>query len=314
MSDLKTLIKRYQEYLVGAKGRSDNTVRVYLDDLRSFLEYLESVEMSLADLNRQSLRRYMAWLATSAKGAGGGYARVSMARKLVVLRSFYRFLVHEGMMESNPVPKGRSFSVKVDKRLPVFLDRSEMDRLLATPDLSSDLGVRDHAILELLYASGVRLSELAVLDVKDVDMETREIRVRGKGSKERVVLIGRPAVQAISHYVEAARPSLERKPTPALLLNRYGGRLSRRSIEKVVSRYAMKASVRPGVHTHTLRHTFATHLLEGGADLRVVQELLGHSSPATTQIYTHVTQSQAKKVYMASHPRAHVEEEATEAK
>ena len=313
MLDLKTLPQRYREYLVGAKGRSDNTVRVYLDDLRPFLEYLEREDLSPTDLNRQSLRRYLAWLATSARGAGGGYARVSVARKLVVLRSFYRFLVHEGVMESNPVPKGRAFSMKVDKRLPIFLDRREVDRLLATPDLSNDLGVRDQAILELLYSSGVRLSELAVLDVKDVDMETREMKVRGKGSKERVVLMGRPAVQAISRYVQVARPSLERKPNPALFLNRYGGRLSRRSIEKVVSHSAMKAAVRPGVHTHTLRHTFATHLLEGGADLRVVQELLGHSSPATTQIYTHVTQSQAKKVYMASHPRARMEEEATEA-
>jgi integrase/recombinase XerC len=301
-------LDRYRGYLIGTKGRSENTVRVYLDDLRSFGEFLERQELAVDSLDRQSLRKYLAWLATSARGRDGGYARVSVARKLVSLRAFYRFLLQEGLVQANPIPKGRTFRIKVDKHLPIFLGRTEVVQLLQSPDLSNELGIRNRAILELLYSSGVRLSELTALDTKDVDMQAQEMKVWGKGSKERVVLLGRPAVKAVEHYVRMGRPALEQKPTPALFLNRYGGRLSRRSVEKIVKRYALEAAIRPGVHTHTLRHTFATHMLEGGADLRVVQELLGHSSPATTQIYTHVTQSQARKVYLASHPRAKREE------
>ena len=303
-----SLLERYREYLIGTKGRSKNTVRVYLDDLRSFGEFLERQELAVDSLDRQSLRKYLAWLATSARGRDGGYARVSVARKLVSLRAFYRFLLQGGLVQANPIPKGRTFRIKVDKHLPVFLGKTEVVRLLQSPDLSNKLGIRNRAILELLYSSGVRLSELTALDIKDVDMQAQEMKVWGKGSKERMVLLGRPAVKAVEHYVRMGRPALEQKPILALFLNRYGGRLSRRSVEKIVKRYALEAAISPGVHTHTLRHTFATHMLEGGADLRVVQELLGHSSPATTQIYTHVTQSQARKVYLASHPRAKREE------
>ena len=308
MPDLEHLVDQYREFLIGHKGRSENTVRVYLADLRPFLDFLKREGLDLGELDRQGLRSYLAWLATSARGKNGGYARVSVARKLVVLRSFYRFLAQEGLVKGNPVPKGRSLQMKVEKYLPVFLSEREMDQLLEAAEPSSELGIRNRAILELLYSSGVRLSELTNLDTRDVDLGSREVKVLGKGSKERMVLIGRPAAHAIEQYLKDARPHLEHQPTQALFLNRYGRRLSRRSIEKVVSRSAMKAAIRPGVHTHTLRHTFATHLLEGGADLRVVQELLGHSSPATTQIYTHVTQSQAKRIYAASHPRARKEE------
>jgi integrase/recombinase XerC len=274
-----------------------------MDDLRSFQQFLEQEKLPPEKLDRQSLRRYLAWLSRGENGRHA-YARISVARKLVVLRSFYKFLAQEGVVEKNPVPKGRALRMKIEKRLPVFLDVPEVQRVISTPDAGKELGLRDLALLELLYSSGVRLSELADMDVKDLDFGAREIKVRGKGSKERVVLIGQPAAQALERYIKAARPSLEQRPTPALFLNRYGARLSRRSIEKIVSRAAAQAAVRPGVHTHTLRHTFATHLLEGGADLRVVQSLLGHASPATTQIYTHVTKTQAKEVYMSTHPRA----------
>ena len=298
------VVDRYHEYLTGTVGRSQNTVRIYLDDLRGFITYLHREKISAEKLDRKALRGYLAWLATSARGAAGGYARVSVARKLVALRSFYRFLVHSGILKYNPIPKGRTFNVKMEKRLPMFLDAREIELLLAAPDSSQGLGIRNRAILELLYSSGIRLSELVSLDIGDIDIETKEVKVRGKGAKERIVLIGKPAALIIQEYIMSIRPSIEQRPSQALFLNRYGNRLSRRSIEMIVSRNAMLATIRPGVHTHTLRHTFATHLLEGGADLRVVQELLGHSSPATTQIYTHVTQSQARKVYMSSHPRA----------
>ena len=309
---LEDLISRYKGSLRGQRGRSDSTVRVYSTDLKPFLEFLAKEDLHVRDLNRHNLRRYLAWLSTSARGKDGGYARISVARKLISLRSFYRFLVEDGVVATNPIPKGRTFNIKVEKRLPVFLGKGEMDRILAAPDLSQPLGIRNRAMLELLYASGVRLSELHGMDVASLNLDTCAVRVRGKGSKERVVLLGKPAAQCLRIYLRSARPQLNGGDAQALFLNRYGGRLSRRSIEKVVSRCAMLASTRPGVHPHTLRHTFATHMMEGGADLRVLQELLGHSSPATTQVYTHVTQVEARAEYMTTHPRARLQEEQVE--
>ena len=309
---LEELLERFQQSLKGQKGLSENTVRVYTTDLQPFVVFLYREGLELRGLDRHYLRRYLAWLSTSARGRHGGYARVSVARKLVVLRSFYRFLVQECVMATNPIPKGRTFNIKVDKHLPVFLGKEEMERLLAVPDISRPLGMRDQAILEVLYSCGLRLSELQAMDVGSVSFGAREVRVRGKGAKERVVLLGGPAVDSLDLYLSVGRPRLESARrrsglgdgAHALFLNRYGGRLSRRSIEKIVGRYALLAATRPGVHPHTIRHTFATHLMEGGADLRVVQELLGHSSPATTQVYTHVTKSEARAVYMATHPGA----------
>ena len=307
--DFDDLLHRFRESLRGQKALSENTVRVYTTDLRPFQCFLHSEKLQVREIDRHSLRRYLAWLSTTARGKEGGYARVSVARKLVVLRCFYRFLVQEGLVPSNPIPRGRTFNIKVEKRLPVFLGRDEVEELMAVPDISQPLGMRDRALLELLYSSGMRLSELHGLDVESLSLETREARVHGKGSKERVVLLGKPAAESLTLYIRSGRPGLERpgghpSAGSALFLNRYGRRLSRRSVEKIVGRYAMQAPVRPGVHPHTLRHTFATHLMEGGADLRVVQHLLGHSSPATTQVYTHVTQNEARAEYMTTHPRA----------
>jgi integrase/recombinase XerC len=298
------LLKEYEAYLRGAKGRSDNTVRIYLTDLVPFFELLEREKLEVHQISREHVRRYLAWLSMSGRSKKGGYARVSVARKLVVLRSFYRFLMRQGIVKGTPLPSGRSFRIKTEGRLPTFMDRGEVEAVLATPDTSKTLGVRDRAILELLYATGMRLSELVGLNEEDVNLDAREAKVHGKGSKERVVLMGQPTAEALREYLSKVRPRLVQKLTNALFLNRYGGRLSRRSIEKIVLRYAAQAATRPGVHAHTFRHTFATHMIEGGADLRVVQELLGHASPATTQIYTHVTQGAARQAYMKSHPRA----------
>ena len=315
--ELEDLLEKFQQSLTGQKGLSENTVRVYTTDLQPFVVFLFREGLELRGLDRHYLRRYLAWLSTSARGRHGGYARVSVARKLVALRSFYRFLVQKRLMATNPIPKGRTFNIKVDKHLPIFLGKEEMERLLAAPDISQPLGMRDQAILEVLYSCGLRLSELQAMDVGSVSFGAREVRVRGKGAKERVVLLGGPAVDSLDLYLSVGRPRLESARSRsgpgngahALFLNRYGGRLSRRSVEKIVGRYAMLAATRPGVHPHTIRHTFATHLMEGGADLRVVQELLGHSSPATTQVYTHVTKSEARAVYMATHPGARSQEQ-----
>lgn len=299
-----TLLPSYATFLRGQRALSQNTVRIYLADLAAFREYLTREELGLTDMNRQLLRGYLAWLATAARGGTAGYARVSIVRKLGVVRSFYRFLVQEGLFRSSPVPLGRSFQIKVRKPLPTFLGQREVGRLLEAPDIATPLGMRDRAILEVLYSCGVRLAEVHGMDLANVNLLRREILVRGKGSKERWVLFGRPAEAALRQYLEVVRPQLAAGPEAALFLNRYGKRLSRRSIEKVVRRYAARAGLRGGVHPHTLRHTFATHTLEGGADLRVIQELLGHSSPTTTQIYTHITKQEARSAYLKHHPRA----------
>jgi integrase/recombinase XerC len=297
------LIERYPNYLRGQRGLSENTVRIYLDDIGSFRRYLCLEEATLEEMDRSMLRGYMAWVATDALG-GKGYARVSIARKLTVLRSFYLFLVQQKLFKASPVPSGRSYRVKVEKPLPRFLGQRDVARLLDAPDESSPLGLRDRAILEVLYSCGVRLGEIQTMDLPNVNFTSQEILVRGKGSKERWVLFGQPAATALRRYLDEGRPHLSVRPESALFLNRYGNRLSRRSMEKLVERYGVEAQTTLGVHPHTLRHTFATHMLEGGADLRVIQELLGHSSPSTTQIYTHVTKQEALSAYLTNHPRS----------
>ena len=206
-------------------------------------------------------------------------------------------------MSTSPV--ATTSSPKLDKRLPTFLTLEEIERLLKAPDLSTPQGQRDRALLELLYASGPRVSELVQLNLGQVNLDTREIRVWGKGAKERVVLMGKPAAEAITTYLSQGRPKLlGKKRNSALFLNRYGERLPARRIQRILEICARLAGIDKRVYPHLLRHTFATHLLDGGADLRVVQELLGHADLSSTQIYTHVTKSQAKKVYLSAHPMA----------
>lgn len=311
MAQFDAILRRYPLFLQGQRGLSANTLRIYLTDLNSFRDYLARQGLSLTDMDRHLLRGYLAWLATSGRGEAGGYARVSIVRKLVALRSFYRFLVQEGLFQSSPIPLGRSFQVKVQKPLPTFLGQREVARLVEAPDEATPLGMRDRAILAVLYACGVRLAEIQGMDVPALNFSRREILVRGKRSKERLVLFGELTEAALHRYLQEVRPQLVKKATPALFLNRYGERLSRRSIEKLVQRCAAQAGVRSGVHPHTLRHTFASHLMEGGADLRVIQELLGHASPATTQIYTHVTKQEARQAYLNHHPRSHQHPEDT---
>ena len=298
------LLEKYRLYLRGQRGLAENSVRIYCDDLDSFRQFLHHDKLDFRDMDRAMVRGYLAWLATSAKGGRDGYARVSITRKLTALRSFYRFLVQEGWFKSSPIPTGRTFQVKVEKPLPIFLGQQEMARLLNTPDTSDVYGLRDKAILEVLYSCGVRLAEIHGINLDDINFSGREILVRGKGSKERWVLFGQPTEDALQEYLRESRPKLLDSPTQALFLNRYGQRLSRRSYENLVRRYSAEAGLRDGIHTHTLRHTFASHMLEGDADLRVIQELLGHSSPTTTQIYTHITKQEARNAYLNCHPLA----------
>ena len=298
------LLDRFATHLAADKDLAALTVRNYRTDLQPLFEYMEGRRISdLKALDRYGLRNYLAWLVEL------GYARSSVVRKLSALRSFLRWLLAEKLIDKDPLP--RRGVMKRDKRLPRFLSQDEAAALVSSPDSSEDLGARDRALLELVYAAGLRVSEVHDIDVHALNLDTRELRVVGKGSKERVVLIGNAARDAIVLYLRDVRPKLSSPESgKALFLNRFGARLSRRSIQEKVRRYAAKTGLASGVHTHTLRHSFATHLLDGGADLRVVQELLGHSSPATTQIYTHVTQSKAKEVYLSAHPRANAGPEA----
>jgi len=294
---MQELFNKYINYLVAERNVSPYTVRNYTTDLLDFFNFLRAKEIySLKEVDRHVLRNYLSRLLKQ------GFVKASIARKLSAIRSFYRYLLREGMISASPVA---DTSPKLDKRLPSFLTLKEVEKLLNTPDLSKPQGQRDRALLELLYASGLRVSELVSLNPGQIDLDTGEIRVWGKGSKERVTLMGKPAINALNTYINQGRPHLlSKRVSPALFLNRYGGKLTERSVQKMLEKYAKISGIGKRIHPHMLRHTFATHMLDGGADLRVVQELLGHANLSSTQIYTHVTKSQAKKVYLSAHPMA----------
>jgi tyrosine recombinase XerC len=297
-SRVEELFQKYIKYLQVERGISAYTVRNYTTDIRGFLDFLAGNKVtSLDKVDRSMMRRYLGWLQEQ------GTARGSISRKLSALRSFYRYLMRENLVNAEPLS---SLSApKLEQRLPTFLSEDEIVRLVEAPDTKTPNGMRDRAILELLYASGLRLSEIVDLNVGDVDLSARQIRAWGKGSKERMVLMGKPAAEALRLYVNKGRSKLlGQKKTPALFLNRFGNRIARRRIEYIIKKYARQAGLDMRVYTHMLRHTFATHMLDGGADLRAVQELLGHARLATTQVYTHVSQNQIRRTYLAAHPRS----------
>ena len=297
-TDWRELIGRFDTYLTAEKGLAPLTRRNYTTDLEPLFEYMSREDIAgFADLDRYRIRAYLAWLVEL------GYVKASVVRKLSALRTFIRWLIRIEVLTEDPLPTRGM--MKKESHLPRFLSQNEAARLVSAPDGTDELKLRDRALLEVIYAAGLRVSEVRDLNVTDVNFETKELRVRGKGSKQRVVLIGETAHRALARYLREVRPTLVAPDSgPAVFLNRSGGRLSQRSIQAKVRKYSTMTGLRTDVHTHTLRHSFATHLLEGGADLRVVQELLGHASPATTQIYTHVTQTQARQAYLAAHPRA----------
>jgi tyrosine recombinase XerC len=295
---MQEIFNRYINHLQAERNASAYTIRNYKADLLDFFSFLKEKKVATLDeVDRKVLRDYLGHL------VGRGIVKASIARKLSAIRSFFRYLVREKIIKANPIKSVSS--PKLDRRLPSFLTLEEVTQLLEAPDLSTPQGLRDRALLELLYASGLRVSELTGLELGQINLDSYEIRVWGKGSKERVVLMGEPAAAALRAYLEQGRPKLiGEKRSNALLLNRYGQRLPTRSVQKILEKYAQEAGLKKRVHPHLLRHTFATHMLDGGADLRVVQELLGHEQLSSTQIYTHVTKKQARKVYLAAHPFA----------
>jgi len=303
---MQEIFNKYINYLEVERNASHYTVRNYTTDLLGFFDFLKTKGIgSLKEVDRHTLRDYLSHLMEQ------GFVKASIARKLSAIRSFYRYLLREGMVSASPV--ATTSSPKLDRRLPSFLTIEEVERLLNAPDLSTPLGQRDRALMELLYAAGLRVSELVSLNLGQINLDTNEIRVWGKGSKERMVLMGEPAAEALRHYLSQGRPKLlGGKRSNALFLNRYGQRLAERRVQRILQEYAKRAGLNKRVHPHMLRHTFATHLLDGGADLRVVQELLGHARLSSTQIYTHVTKSQARKVYLSAHPMAREKDDESE--
>lgn len=285
-------VTRFLVYLQAEKNASEHTVKNYTIDLRDFFRFLGQI--SIEKIDYLEIRRYLAHLGEK------GFSKSSISRKLACLRSFFKFLVRENLLKENPASS--IATPKREKKLPLFLDEKEVVNLIEAPAANSKMEKRDKAILELLYTSGIRVSELVGLNIEDVDFFGEVLRVRGKGKKERLVPAGSKALAAVRDYLEILEsPANLHGP---LFLNRGKTRLTDRSVRRVVLKYARRIALNKNISPHVLRHTFATHLLDRGADLRSVQELLGHENLSTTQIYTHVTTKRLKEAYDNAHPRA----------
>ncbi len=317
------IIKEFLDYLKYEKHFSPYTTKCYQADLIQFAGFISQQDEPASDMQDAGMagaatpqtavavevnarivqadvsliRAYLAYLNEQ------GYSKATTARKLATLRSFYKFLIRRGRIESSPVSSIRT--PKQEKRLPRCLEIDHVKRLLESPDTNTMLGARDRAIIETLYSSGLRVSELVGLNLNDVDFLGEVLHLRGKGKKERISPIGASALQCIQRYLtfRDADPRKQDFDQQALFINKHGQRLSTRSVRRKLDKYLLQAGLDPKISPHTLRHSFATHMLNNGADLRVVQELLGHQSLSTTQIYTHLTTDRMKKEYENAHPR-----------
>jgi integrase/recombinase XerC len=321
-----SIVQEFLNYLKFEKRFSEHTAKCYEADLNQFGEFLSNtsesghsadepigetgsatavatqahvqVDQLMLAVETAAVRTYLAFLNDKE------YSKATIARKLATLRSFYKFLVKRNQLGSNPVVAVRT--PKQDKKLPRFLEYEEVKRLLETPPMNSWLGARDRAILETLYSTGIRVSELVALNMDDVDFLGEVVHIRGKGKKERIAPIGSSALQVIQHYMEFRNKRAQSSSnfdTKVLFVNKHGRRLSTRSVRRKMDKYLKMAGLDPAISPHTLRHSFATHMLNNGADLRSVQELLGHQSLSTTQVYTHLTTKKLKEVYENAHPR-----------
>jgi integrase/recombinase XerC len=291
-------IDRFLDYLRIERNASPHTVKGYAEDLFSLQDFIARSESGAAlttALSTRTARAYLADLHAS------GFAPSSVSRKLSSLRSFCKFLCREGVLDRNPTEGLRG--PKSRRRLPHVLESDGIERLLEAPDAHSPLGKRDRALIETAYAGGLRVSELVGINLEDLDLRAGVVRVRGKGRRERLTPIGRFAVAAIQEWLACRRPAASPAAQKALFLNRRGTRLSARSVGRLLAKHLATAGLDPRTSPHTLRHTFATHLLDRGADIRSVQELLGHASITTTQIYTHLTSDRLRAEYDKAHQR-----------
>ena len=293
---------RFLDYLIVERGVSDHSLAAYRRDLRLYQTFLAQAAVTdVTTVDVATLRGLVPWLRATPNAHGSTYAPRSIARTVAAVRGFHRFLVAEGLTATDPASD--LSAPRLPRSLPRALTVPQIEQLLAAPSGDGPAVLRDRALLELLYSAGLRISELVALDVDDVDLTLRTVRCLGKGRKERIVPFGRPAVRAVDALVTRGRPALHASG-PWLLCNQRGGRLTRQGAWKIVKAHAEAVGLGDVVSPHTLRHSFATHLLDGGADVRVVQELLGHASVNTTQIYTQVSTTRLRSVYERAHPRA----------
>ncbi|MBR1780452.1 MAG: site-specific tyrosine recombinase XerD [Oscillospiraceae bacterium] len=289
------LLEEFKSYLTTEKKSSANTISSYVRDLTQFSRYLEVEGIDLLDVETETIEEYGRWL------TGKGKSAATVTRSLASLKCFYGWLVKTERLEANPALKAKS--VRVERKLPQILSNQEVELLLAQPQCVDPKGYRDHAMLELLYATGIRVSELISLDVEHVNLAAGFIRCSSK-NKERIIPLYAGAVKAISDYLRNVRPQLAVEGERALFVNMNGERMSRQGFWKIIKGYQEKAGIKTDITPHTLRHSFAAHLLANGADLRSIQEMLGHSDISSTQIYTQLVNQKLKDVYNKAHPKA----------
>jgi integrase/recombinase XerC len=288
-------IEKFLRYLESSRGFSRHTIAAYSSDISRFIEYLQTKNRHLSwrELGRRDIRGFLGYLVEE------GYASSSIGRNLAALRSLFRYLCRQGVLDGNPAvgisaPKG-------EKKLPKFLTIDEMEMILETPEAGDVLSLRNHAIVELFYSTGIRLSELVGLRVNSVDLLGENLKVMGKGKKERIIPVGRKAVLALRRYLKSVIQG-DDASRPLFVTNR-GKAISARQVQRIVNKVLSSVAIRKGLSPHAIRHSFATHLLEMGADILSVKELLGHSSLSSTQIYTHLTVEKLKEIYDKAHPR-----------
>jgi len=294
---MKELIDTFLNYISVERGLANNTIISYREDLQLYLDYIEECHIdALSKIDKANITNFM----LSQKDRG--IAPNSIARRLAAIRMFHRFLARERIIKNDP--SALIDSPKLWKRVPDTLTINEVDALIAAADVHDTQGIRDRAILETLYATGMRVSEVVNLKKDNVNLEIGFLRCIGKGNKERVIPLGKKAIAGITRYLEVSRPKLlGKKEADYLFLSRFGRKISRQSLWKMIKKYAKQAHIKKPIKPHIMRHSFATHLLEHGADLRSVQEMLGHSSISTTQIYTHINKDRLKSIHKQFHPR-----------
>ena len=294
---MERYINDFLEYLEYQKNYSIHTIKNYKDDLMIFLNFLDIEHITnLDDVTYDLMRKYLKYLNNL------NYKAKSVARILSALRGFYKYLYQHKIVKDNPMIL--IATPKIEKKLPKYLEYNEVEKLLAAPNLKTDIGIRDYVILEILYSTGIRVSELVNIKLKDIDMSNKEIRILGKGNKERIVLFGKVLKDKLDLYLNGTYQKYNIHNSPYLLLNHHGNKINDREIRTIVDNNMKIAGINKKISPHTLRHTFATHMLNGGADIKTVGDLLGHESLSTTTIYTHLSNEQLKKVYLSAHPRA----------
>jgi integrase/recombinase XerD len=295
---MNDLLEKFLVYIKEVRKLSDNTVESYGRDLKQYIDYIEKKNiLSLKNTNKTTIITYLLYLQKA------GRATSTISRNLASIRAFYQYLVSERIIDKDPTINLES--PKVEKKLPTILTSKEVELLLEQPDCSDFKGIRDKSMLELLYATGIRVSELVALDCSDISIELGYIKCSKSNDRERVIPVGTIALEVLEKYMNEVRPAMVRdKSVKALYVNYQGKRLTRQGFWKIIKSYTNKARIKKDITPHTLRHSFAAHLLENGADLKSVQEMLGHSDISTTQIYAQITRNRIKEVYKKAHPRA----------